>query len=1446
MTIDDIFIPDLPDGLFGEALVSQLDTAIPLTLFPVRLATRFHRVRPGAKPKELWVRIFPDIIHADGHNPELTAEEIVIGKTYWEQLWRAGNNADARERAHQWAVSMLGAPRTAWVAQILTPLNQNDAPHRPVPPDQPLNPAPQFENITPSTDPRATLARLLPDRWYVIMRRTIEYVTRVWSAPVQANLSMAPNLVNLEDTKDVRELLKKQNLWWMVDFDEAVAAGMGVRIPWDATIKDPVSELLVIGVRDGKSKTTDEMNQLLQAHRFTEGLEFIPQGTPTNNTETVKAGFKETPDNLEAYFRRQSNQKPVRRPNLKPASRLGNLSAANATSIAMGLLDKNAFDFTQHGGNRYGKWQQYMNRVLWPATIGYYIDYLLTTDNKKIINDARFNWLQTWIHRWVKAVGFLPAFRIGSQPYGILPVARRPTSSSELGDSARDELLSVLYTVDEWENSVSEVANFNHYDSEPKLNPEEEAERIAGVLGAVPHPAAFRLRQANYDYNAIADDWSSQITELESLLQKAPSSLLNEYNASYKDSIENDSVREQQSTLFLLRWSAVVLSYSQLDNDDKQACLDVQEHVDTMLIASTEAHQIRSEMRQWDSVFSGANLPTASDPKLWYITYGEDGAAEDGSFPSLKLVPDAQDLSDTIEQYRNYAEDARKVNSLPRKFYLEHVEAPLLDKLIQRSINVVRSTDGEPLAKGIEGLVSILEDEKTEDPLAEIRRLLRETLGLATYRYDAWVTSFANERLAQLRANSPSGLQVGAYGWVVNLEPEHEGKADSSGFIHAPTLDHAATAAIMRSAWTAYANDAKDAPFAVDLSSDRVRRGTWLLEAVRNGAELGELLGTRFERRLHDSGLSQYIADLRELALDAAGHSSRPANGIIDGLAIANAYSDSMQGDVLYLSIENFRSQLQPTHNHKLLDALLDTVADLDSTADLLIAQSVHSASKGNLAEAAATLSVSGSGDAGIPQLRMPQLNRSSQIINHRIVAVFPENVSAPQTTSLLAVLEPSLLVWLQKVLPNLDEITVRVLFGENADEGQWETTLGSVGLNALEVAAMAAVDGDIAHGQLAALLIARARYDTNMPEKTVAKLVDTENGVVTFSSLATVLGVVRNAVWSARALRGSDLSNTTEDEVNISELELRRASLIESVSLLAVQPPEESLLLTRFAQLAAIDIVGLIKALSSPDERIGILTQMLEKARRISENVLQTFPDDYDKRSPLAKSEYLCDLMRNSLSLKVPVLALYTLVNRDDLVSSFEQTASRLDSPTRALAWHLEVGRVHQGAGRCYEMLDLLESTNLDIQTPYQIAQLPNVPGEPWVAVRAPIQSGSRLHLFAVNDAVTALHRNTVSGLLFDSWSEPIPDSKTTTDLAIHFDKPGAQPPQAVLLAMPPDEGQWTTEHLETILLQTLQLAKIRAVGPETLSRWGHAIPAIFLSENIEVTTIDNNEVTT
>src|SRR5688500_9985189 len=72
----------------------------PLLMLPVRLETRFFAL-PDAAMQELRVRVYPDQVHVDSHEPGLSQEEALWGEHFWQVIWRAGRDEAAERLAWQ-------------------------------------------------------------------------------------------------------------------------------------------------------------------------------------------------------------------------------------------------------------------------------------------------------------------------------------------------------------------------------------------------------------------------------------------------------------------------------------------------------------------------------------------------------------------------------------------------------------------------------------------------------------------------------------------------------------------------------------------------------------------------------------------------------------------------------------------------------------------------------------------------------------------------------------------------------------------------------------------------------------------------------------------------------------------------------------------------------------------------------------------------------------------------------------------------------------------------------------------------------------------------------------------------------------------------------------------------------------------------------------------------
>jgi hypothetical protein len=95
---------------------------------------------------------------------------------------------------------------------------------------------------------------------------------------------------------------------------------------------------------------------------------------------------------------------------------------------------------------------------------------------------------------------------------------------------------------------------------------------------------------------------------------------------------------------------------------------------------------------------------------------------------------------------------------------------------------------------------------------------------------------------------------------------------------------------------------------------------------------------------------------------------------------------------------------------------------------------------------------------------------------------------------------------------------------------------------------------------------------------------------------------------------------------------------------------------------------------------------------------------------------------------------------------------------------------------------------------------------------------------------------------LAIDQWVELLPvrerrgeavdapvDARHTTGVAFNAAAPLSRPPQALLLAVAPDNARWTTAAVMDVLEDALDLAKTRAVTLEQIYGAAAVLPALY-----------------
>jgi len=823
----------------------------------------------------------------------------------------------------------------------------------------------------------------------------------------------------------------------------------------------------------------------------------------------------------------------------------------------------------------------------------------------------------------------------------------------------------------------------------------------------------------------------------------------------------------------------------------------------------------------------------------------------------------------------------------------------------------------------------------SSQPTAALERLCAESLDLGSHRLDAWITASATHRLWRMRqAPSPgqppvTGLQLGGYGWVEKLQRKPQGAAASAGYIQAPSLAHATTAAILRSGYLSHQGSSTGDLLALDLSSERVRLALSLLDGLRQGQPLGALLGYRFERMLHDLQLDKYIATFREfypLTARKLVPATEPveaiaAHGVVDGYKLLEQWQ---KGKVPFGESRTDTLMPLPSGGEeyvKLQQALEALGQVADAASDAVTAESVYQVVQGNPLRAGASLDAIARGEAPVPELEVARSARSGIALTHRIVALFSgeaaTTVAWPTNRwQARAGAEPHLNAWAGRLLPPPSKVRYWAEYLDR-QSGTLLQTRDDLSLQDLELSPLdilyTALPGEVTLEELDPTMSAPQETPpgdemqrSELAQRMVYHLLrGPPNGVptdarvrlhftrrpgwsteeLTLPEFLEIVRAARDLLTGGRALGAPDLAppaqGAVEPSIDAEELKNRAdtaqsrlrkgrdaliALLDEARLQLAVLPETSSEMrqdLRRvpaalweqvvfseeqwatahesLLQLAYLGLDGAIpvSAASVPDTAASVrllqqlVTIVIEANRRLD--------------SLAGTSDLAC--LQEIFGRGFRVLPRFTPPNKEALQEAFSGSASSQGATPQAVApWFQRVARLRDGAARLDAALLYAEATSAGDTLDFRVAQLPYHASDRWVAlplVPGASLPGGRLSLVAHTPAGLNLESSSgdpvaLAGLLVDEWVEVVPNPTETTAVAFHYDAPGARAPQAVLLAVPPDPRRgWSLASLEAVLLETLDLAKLRAVDPDALEQVGHFLPALYFAFNVSGDTI-------
>lgn len=1005
---------DLAAAVGPALMVQSLPASHPVALLPVAVQTRYD-----AGATQLMIRIYPDALHAQGHDAGLSPQEIESGHAYWVQRFAAP--ADA---ASPWApiAALYGAGRAAYVVRTLTPTNVamigaagGEA-------------GPVFDDTAvPLATPesRRSVARALPDRFVAIGTSAGKEIFRKWGSPVPDLLALTPSFDPLDQAKPPPGQAPVPvdpfvgDCAWMVDYGAALKQGMAITITAAdlkgvANLKRTIDRLVVLGV--DWTRTADEsaaeLAELLQGHQQTQGLRFVAQGTPTNNTGRQRSGVAADGSDLVAP------SEPVAaaaRGQAQPEA----LAAAGPRMQQLLGLPIAEFDLATVAGGGLGDnpTAGHMLNALWSATLGYTLRHFWNPvgSGQALLDDAALGQLRAWAVRHLRPAGPLSALCAGQQPYGVLPVIAGGYVARTDAPVEREVHAAVQWFRGFWEASLGKAPTLASPDAENlhqvlSMHPWAQALRFWQVSG----PAAVRNDPALQPY---AD---AQALMIDGLVRELLRKQLG--GAPY---IATCATTPLAHSMDGVPW--VQRDAQGQDRDGDQALSP--NYITTLLsLMRGQGVSPRAKlvaMQNADALLQ-ALLAFAADEELARAGRGlfqQHLATRPGVSASARQRASRWRSA----EYLGVDDSARVGDQVDLSHHAALMGMKLAGTTGQATVEETLNAQlGLALPKAPEHLAAIASFGDSlawlqAVPAGELQLALRGTLDLCSNRLDAWITALATARLDHLREQCPSGLHLGAWGVVEDLVPDLlrpvSQAADSHGYVHAPSVQQATAAAILHSGHLANSEVAGNA-FDIDLRSLRVRRARRLLEGLANGQSMAALIGYRFERGLRERQLPQHILGFRKAyplrpagskASEEAGESIA-ARDVVDGVRLL----DEARLGTLVLSGLGVTEQ---TAVKALVAELRDQV---DAVSDLMVSESVYQLAGGNLAGAGAAMKAIDKQQRP-PEPRVIETPRASRGYTQRVVVALQsgdaQGWAAFAPDELSARVEPRLNAWLARLL---------------------------------------------------------------------------------------------------------------------------------------------------------------------------------------------------------------------------------------------------------------------------------------------------------------------------------------------------------------------------------------------------------------------------------------------
>jgi hypothetical protein len=1444
-----------------SALVAAVNAQVPLVLLPARLETRF--ADPGTDV--LRVRIFPDDIHVDSHDVELTDLELGLGTALWAapaDLLADGETppdpappADASDgRRAKWVamVRLLGGPRAAWVAHATRPAAPGDTGEE--------HAAPTDVPTKPQAYVRPPVARALPDRWLVRAYSGDAVIGTAWTSPVGVDLHLAPDPAAAAPAESATPPGPSVDpeMQWLVDYAAAVAAGMAVDVPLPAGT-DVVDQVVAVGVR-ASSSTADaetELADLLTAHRYTDGLSILPVGAPTANTPTARSAGDRHADSLAAWAAE-----------FGPPAAAGTAATLMETALGLpsGVVD--GLDGATDTGDADAR---AMQTATWATTWGYYLGQLLESST---LGDDEIDAIRTHYLDHVRGRGTLPTFRSGRQPYGLLPMTPLDRWTGASASSTVRAIAALLQRVRPlWQYGVGQPLTASEgpaFDAAFTTAMSTDAvARHYSIRSAIADRTVSPYIFTGIDPSpstAVIDAMVSQLLGVGAnplildLFSPTAQPVRAPFVVDPTDPHPDATVQAAIAGLASANPYLVLTAAIWLTPRPQAPATLLHTMLRRSLLLEYAKAGVRLSLLPPQQITAAAQPGPVVQPSNPSVTAVTLSAATRTTGMFVGLSPDPQGGFTPAATFPGVLTSAVTAitGSMSSGEWLWRNTALFPD---------VRRTLDETLA-ALRLLGALTAD--------QLEILLPEVLDLATHRWTAWAESIAHDELTRLRSATSSGVALGGWSVVGRVTRRPRVAVDTAlaqgassgplwedtqpgGFVHAPSTQHAATAAVLRAAHLAHGGEA-DPTFAIDLSSAPARTAARLADGIRAGQPLGALLGYELERDLHQRGADPLIAPLRAYApawkasgtfVEGAPTDIVSPSAVVDGLALATQDPATVLATVIPGG-----SPAQLTGLAGALTGALQVLAGHQhALADLLTAEGIHHALAGNTTRASAVLDAAHRG--GLPPDRFEVLTtpRSGVSVTSRIGVVLPEPETPlpggwPDNARDRA--DRATSTWVAQRLPAAARIQIRVTGTDGAKTGQ--QVPAEARLSPLDLVL------DPVPVVLARLVLALPDGTSYTPGRDPAW----DPSIVTLDEVLTVAADLREVV-AARALRTLDLLPATTsgqtagaaaDERDTADLATRvsaarddaqaaRAALTAAAPGLpdpaAATDPQTGQATPGPAALAAAQ-TALVGAMGC-----GVVVQLpapptpLDLARAI-----KSAGDELDRRlsgppaAPAATADDLVAALRGLLGANQPAVPRLSVDDATAAVTGPALAAGDSflhDDPELAEDWLTDMSAVRERTARLTVATHGCDALAVGAELPGTWRIIDPTMADRWSATldaAALAATGPVTTLVVHAPTAVALTAGSLpGGVLVDEWVDVIPHPVAATSVAYQAEAPTARAPQTILVALAPDPAKgWDEDTVVDLAREALSWAGLRLVDAERGAWLGRMLPAVLLPD--------------